>query len=242
MAESLIEKLRNNFDSALSGGLETGAAVLSQALSDALVGQVAPGIVTAYLSYKQKRTDKMIVAAITDINDRLSTLEEKLNKFSTEDWTFFKEAFLPVFLDAVADEQQEEKIALLVNGFQTVIEYRLTDIDIIILYYDIVSQLRIFDLKTFMWFVSKTDVEAYAETSINRDDIYQSSVNHVVKKLEKLHLIGLPRLYGEMDGDEYTISRGRVKLTVLGERFIDFFRMKGDPDGKGHGGVYQELS
>lgn len=229
MTESMKDKLRNNFDVALSGGLGAGAAVLSQALSDALIGQVAPGVVTAYLSYKQKRTDKMIVTAITDINGRLNALEEKLNKFSTEDWTFFREAFLPVFLDAVADEQQEQKIALLVNGFQTVIEYQLNDIDIIILYYDIMRELRVLDLKTLMWFTGKSDAEAdgYAETSISRDDIHQSSINHIVKKLEKLHLIGLPRLWGEFEGKEFTISRGRAELTVLGERFIDFFRMKG---------------
>lgn len=227
MTDSLKEKIRETFDIALSGGMETGAAVLSQAVSDALVGQVAPGIVTAYMSYKQKRTEKMIMAAITDINGRLKALEEKLNKLATEDWVFVKETFLPVLFDAIADEQQEEKISLLVNGFQTVIEYQLTDIDIIILYYDIMRELRVLDLKTLMWFAGKSDADGFVETSISRGDVYQSSINHIVKKLERLHLIGLQKLWGEIEGKEYTISRERGELTVLGEKFIDFFRMKG---------------
>jgi len=227
MTDNLKEKIRETLDLALSGGVETGAVALSQALSDVLIGQVVPGITTAFMSYKQKRTEKMVMAAIADISGRLNALEEKLSKLSSEDLLFIKESFLPVLLDVIADEQQEEKISLLVNGFQTVIEYQLTDLDIITLYYDIIRELRVLDLKTLMWFAGKSDVEAYVETSISRDDVHNSSINHIVKKLERLHLIGIPKLWGEIEGKEFTISRERGELTVLGERFIDFFRMKG---------------
>lgn len=227
MTDNLKEKIQKNLDNIISGGVETGAAVLGQAFSDALIGQVTPGIVTAYMSYKQKKTEKMIMTAISNISDRLNALEEKLSKLSSEDWIFIKESFLPVFLNAITDEQQEEKISLLVNGFQTVIEYQITDIDVIILYYDIMRELRILDLKTLMWFANKPGAEAYAETSISRDDVYQSSINHIAKKLEGLHLIWLQKLWGEIEGKEYTVNRERGNLTVLGERFIDFFSLKG---------------
>lgn len=52
--EEIKKKLKENFDVALEGG----TSLISGVLSNTLIGQVAPGIATTYLAYKQKRSEK----------------------------------------------------------------------------------------------------------------------------------------------------------------------------------------
>jgi hypothetical protein len=227
MNENLKDKIKDNFDIALDGGV----TLLGGLLSDALIGQIAPGVVTTYLSYKQKRSEKMILKALDEIKRKVDTIESNLQKLSDDQIDFIKEKVLPFVLDNIIDEEQEEKIIFIINAFGNIIEYKITDEDRIFMYFDILKNLRILDI-TMLISIEQNETQndlsetrKMTEEEIKKVDITIASKNHILRKLKHYNLINILETLIDLGGDESIINDDRLHVSVLGKAFLNFFRM-----------------
>ncbi|WP_271814156.1 hypothetical protein [Clostridium beijerinckii] len=218
MNKEIKEKFKDNFDIALNGG----ASLLGDCLSNVLLAHVAPGIVTTYLSYKQKRTEKMIMSTLDEFKDRINKIEEQLKNMEGNEFDFVKNTAFPIMADFIIDEPQEEKIKFIVNGIESIVTYRITDEDLILTYFDVLHDLRVIDIKELLDinnFKSESNQVYVSSSQINESEAVRK---HIYKKLEKYDLILVTRLIGEVEGDEFTISKNRAKISSFGKNFIRF--------------------
>lgn len=139
---NLQEKVKDLFDSAKEPAFEMGCELFL----DGVVGVVAPGIVTTYLSYKQKRQEKMYEKFMVETKDKFKLLEDRLNCLTREQYVEFKEKYFGLVSDYVLEEVQEEKIEYLVNGFINIASIPDVTEDFVLTYYDVLKELRITDI------------------------------------------------------------------------------------------------
>ena len=226
MNEKIKEKIKDNFDTALEGGV----TLLGGLLSEALIGQIAPGVVTTYLSYKQKRSEKMILRAIEEINNQMDVFEANLQKLSGDQLKFIKETALPFILDNIIDEEQEEKIVFIINAFGNIIDYKITDEDMVLTYFDILKNLRMMDIRILIGInqsksASTSEESKLSEEELQKVDISDAVKNHILRKLKHYNLIYIAETLIDLGGDESIIKDDRLDISVLGKGFLDFFRM-----------------
>lgn len=228
MYEKIKNIVKENFDTAL----DTGSTILGGLFSNALVGQVAPGIATVYLGYKQKRFERNINALGNELKVRIEKLESSVNNLSNKEVDFLEDHIIPIIIDNVQDEQQEEKIKFMINGLETIIEYRIFDEDLILTYFDILKSLRYKDLKVFisLYNYEKTSVSTLSEVkkeSLPVSNSEEALENHIIKKLKSYNLLTYQKLYGDFTTDEYKIGADRIKIGMLGRNFVEFIKSKG---------------
>lgn len=218
MNEKINEKINDTVDIVLSGG----ASILGGLLTDTIVGQVAPGVMTTYLSYKQKRSEKNILLALDELNKRVNNIENHLKKLSENEIEFIKYHVLPEIFDFIINEQQEEKIEFIVNGLENIIIYKLNDEDLILAYLDVLHEMRMFDIRELIN-INNNKIESMEDTKESTDINETEAVyKHIYLKLQKYNLVTFPQLVDELGGEEYTISRNRVTVSVFGKNFINF--------------------
>lgn len=216
------EKLKNKINDIVDIGLSGGASIIEELLTDTIIGQVAPGVMTTYLSYKQKRSEKNILRALDEINKRINNLENHLKESNLVEIEFIKNNVFPKILDFIIDEQQEEKVEFIVNGFENIVVYRLNDEDIILTYLDVLHELRMFDIRELIN-INNNKIESMEDTKESTDINETEAVyKHIYLKLQKYNLVTFPQLVDELGGQEYTISRNRVTVSMFGKNFINF--------------------
>ena len=134
------DELREKLQDMSKASMEAGIPIMGNIITDAVIGQAVPGVATAVISYKQKRTERMLIKAIDELKKQMIAINEKVNNMDKEQITFIKEKVLPIVFDFVIEESQEEKIKYIINGAINLIEIDITDEDLILNYYDILSK------------------------------------------------------------------------------------------------------
>ena len=217
MNEKIQEKIQENFDIVL----EDGVAIFGGLLSNTIIGQIAPGVVTTYLSYRQKRSERMIMSALDEFKNRLNNIETQLRDMTEKEMNFIKNKALPIMFDFIINEQQGEKVKFIVNGMENIITYRITDEDLILTYFDVLNELRIIDIKELLEINNSNSRGQVSVTSTQINKI-EAVKKHIFKKLQKYDLITINTTWGEMGGKEYTIDKKRTIINVFGANFINF--------------------
>lgn len=218
MNKEIKDKLKDNFEIALNGG----TTLLGECLSNALVAHIAPGVVTTYLSYKQKRTEKNIMHTLDEFKNRLNKIEEHLKVMEENEIDFIKNTVFPIIFDFVIDEPQEEKIGYIVDGVENIIAYKITDEDLILTYFDVLHELRIIDIRELLYINNYLIDGNQAYSSSDQFNESEAVKKHIYKKLEKYNLIVIQPIIAELEGKEYTIDRHRAKISAFGRNFINF--------------------
>ncbi|MEH6957773.1 hypothetical protein [Neobacillus drentensis] len=108
------------------------------------VSQVAPYVGKVITSYKIYRLEKRFKNNET----RISKIERKIESSSPVITDFIKGKVFPFVLEDLLNEAQDDKIEFILNGFETVIDKKITEEDKIIAYFDVVRELRVDELKT----------------------------------------------------------------------------------------------
>ena len=219
MNGKIKEKIKDSFDIALGGG----ASLMGGLLSDTIVGQVAPGVMTTILAYKQKRSEKRIMNALDEFKNRFNNMEAQLKDMNEDDMNFIRNKALPIMFDFIINEQQEEKVKFIVNGMENIVTYKITDEDLILNYFDVLNELRVFDIKELLD-INNSNVEVEGSVSVSSTQINETEAvrRHIFKKLQKHDLIAINETWGEAGGEEYTIDKKRAKTSVFGGNFIKF--------------------
>lgn len=221
--------------------------IVSSMFLEGVVGSVVPGVTSAMLAYKQKRSERMIEEFMIETRKRQKELEEELIQLDEERFAEVKGKYFGLVLDYVMETKQEEKIKYIVNGFINLTSMDKMQEDVILIYYDILDELNLLDIRVLKTYNFYTRNEGYydilEEVAISNDQ-YQLIQN----KLERLGLIETKgqSQYAEMFENvknigEYlsSIEKGKkaslkfkkpsagstksYKLTKLGWGFLDFF-------------------
>lgn len=104
---------------------------------------LAPILGKLYHSYQHKKINN----ALRDMSSTLESITLKLE--ANSDSVIFKEEVFPIIVGKIITEPQEEKIKIIIDGFEHFIDRKITDLDFIFYYYDVLEELRISDI-TFL--------------------------------------------------------------------------------------------
>lgn len=218
--------------------IDAGGGQLLEATIDGLLGQVASGLVSFKLSYKQKRFEENTKLALVALYQRQQRIEARLDSLPADCVDFVANTAFPLTFDYVIDESESEKIELLINGFESVIENKIKNQSIILTYNDVLKELRFDEIKELLRFDhrnpdSKLDMSELKELFSSLDDNSSEArtvrlqrkgyKSYVYKKLERLHLIETVTIE---DKGNYTESKGEVRLTDFGRNLVDHFKIR----------------
>jgi len=197
--------------------------------SEAIIGQVAPGIVTAMMNYKQKRFERNIIEMLEEFKNRQSNFEHLLANVSERMLFSVRNDSFSILLDYASDEKQVEKIKYIVNGFETILSREITDQDIIISYYETLKSLTLADIK-FINKIKWTHVHRGAD-DLNYNPSKIETENNALDRqiLNKLNQLGIVKIFDDVydyDGKDEMYDLLSIKFTKYGEHFSLFFRME----------------
>lgn len=139
-------------DTVLSVGSNTAANIAKESIpsmaGDMLVDTVSslvPGVSGAVQSYKRVRFEQNIKTFTEELYSKIEEVRLNLESKTFEQKKQIDQLFQYV-LDYVIDEQQEEKIQYMVNGFLNITEHDHVSNDFILTYYDVLRELRMVDI------------------------------------------------------------------------------------------------
>ena len=138
----LKEKAKDIFDSAKQPLFD----LTCDLVLEGVVGSVVPGVMNTYLSYKQKRQEKMFIKFMEEIESKIEILEERLKNMTPENYIEFRDKYFGLVSDYVLDEVQEEKIKYITKGFINLSQVNHINEDFVLTYYDTLKDLRIMDI------------------------------------------------------------------------------------------------
>lgn len=156
------------------------------------VSMISPRIGGIMIAYQQRRWEHNWEKYIQSIYDKQEMFNERLDRLEEEGKNRFKQKIFPLVSDFVPNEKQEEKIELIVNGLINIASGINWQEDVVLLFYDVLSQLSLLDLRV---------LKLYTPLFIERehaDDIYKimdecqidnSQMRMIKEKLERLGLI-----------------------------------------------------
>lgn len=139
-------------DTFLNVGSEAGAEIAKKSITSAAgdfaadaVSSIIPGLSGAVQNFKRIRFERNMKKVTEELHSKLNEVHLNLESKTLEQREQIDELFQYV-LDAAMDEQQEEKIKYMVNGFVNITEHDSISEDFVLTYYDVLKELRIIDI------------------------------------------------------------------------------------------------
>lgn len=224
MNKSIKEKIEDI--SELS--IQAGAPLAGNLIANALVGQVIPGAATFVLGWKQKRTERMMSQAIDELKNQIMEINNSLKEMKESQIFFVSEKLFPIVLDNIENESEEDKIKYIINGFISSINNDITELDLILSYYDIINELRMIDIRILidLYEENKKTVRGYMEEmdrTIKTE--YEAVEAYIVKKLESLGLISVRKTVSDLGGVVEKPRKSALNISKLGIYFVEYFKM-----------------
>lgn len=141
---------------ALETVLSVGTKVAGDAAKDSITSIVGdllvdtasslvPGVSGAVQGYKRARFESNITTFTDELHTRIEGIRVNLEEKTDQQKEQIDRLFHYV-MDYVIDEQQEDKIHYMVNGFVTITEHEQISDDFVLTYYDVLKELRVVDI------------------------------------------------------------------------------------------------
>jgi hypothetical protein len=239
--------LRKKVEDVFEVTAEPAVDVVSSMFLDGIAGSIVPGVASAMLAYKQKRSERMIESFMLETKKRQDEFEKKLLDLDETTVAEITSKYFGLIMDYVIDNRQEEKIEYIVNGFINLTTMEKLQEDVVIIFYDLLSELNMLDLRVLKLYDYFTRCETFADI-LESAKITYDQYNLIRNKLERLGLIegAAEPKYDEMfenvrNMGEYltalekgkkaklkfkkpgVINPASKKLTKLGREFLSFF-------------------
>lgn len=139
-------------DTFLSVGSEMSAEVAKKSITS-VAGDIAvdavssflPGVSGAVQGYKRARFERNMTRVSEELILKMESIQSNLESKTSEQKEQIDKLFQYV-LDSAIDEQQEEKIKYMVNGFVQITGHDFVSEDFVLTYYDVLKELRIIDI------------------------------------------------------------------------------------------------
>ncbi|QHE62222.1 hypothetical protein FHE72_15260 [Rossellomorea vietnamensis] len=205
-------------------------------------GQSIPFLSGAVNWYKFNNINK----ELTHLSRQINTITDKLILSDNE--VFIKQEVFPIILNKILNDEQSEKISVMLNGFEHIIDENILDTDKIFHYYDVLSEMRLSEIVHL--------TEGYVKPMENARNPYKIKLNPLrinIQKTEeekeradlerymdnKLHRLGIlqyakeqtrnrnyrPQDYKDLGSNkkDYKVNIERFEISNFGLRFIEFF-------------------
>lgn len=190
-------------ESLLEAGTDLGADILKNSVTH-VAGELAidtvssfiPGISGAFSSIKRKRSEKNIIAFVEHLHSKREILLENLNNKTEENRLKIDEMMHHIF-ENVTNESQVEKIEYMANGFFRLSEHESFTEDFVLLYYDILKQLRMVDISVlkmyyhnfYVTYENSNHVKITYQDIMNKYDLSQEQYLSVRLNLVRIGLL-----------------------------------------------------
>ncbi|WP_214758479.1 MULTISPECIES: hypothetical protein [unclassified Exiguobacterium] len=139
-------------DTFLNVGSELSAEVAKKSIKSAAgdlaidaVSSFLPGLSGAVQGYKRARFERNMLRVAEELNLKVESIQSNLESKTNEQKEQIDRLFQYV-LDSAIDEQQEEKIKYMVNGFVQITKHDFVSEDFVLTYYDVLKESRIIDI------------------------------------------------------------------------------------------------
>lgn len=166
---------------------EPATNIVSSMFLEGLVGSVVPGVTSAMLAYKQKRSERMIEEFMIETQKRQEEFEEKLLNADESRVKEITGKYFGITLDYVSNTKQEEKVEYLVNGFINLASVEFLQEDVILIYYDLLEELNLLDIRVLRLFAYQVD-DSYSKI-IDDAGIDYDQYHLIINKLVRLGLL-----------------------------------------------------
>lgn len=188
--------------------------VLSSIFLDGVVGSAVPGVVNAMLAYKQRQLERNMILFMELSKAREHELNERLNRLEESRIAEIKNTYFGIASDYAIRTIQTEKINYIVNGFVSITESDNPSEDVILMYFDMLDQLTLLDLKVLISYTAADTLESTQD---------EFGVKHEELKMVrgKLNRLGLIQTPAEENYEE--VYRNVVQITSV---LNDFFAGK----------------
>ncbi|MGI2298147.1 hypothetical protein [Paenibacillus sp. GXUN7292] len=137
------------------------------------------------------------------------------------DRRFIQERVFPIVLDDLIEDHEDQKIHYILSGLTAILNEYATEESEILLFYDTLRALRIYDLQ----YLGKFDMtEGTLVAEYTRDFVNVPAIDvGVINKLERLGIIRTQAafLFGD---DKKDVHEDRLILTTYGKRFLEFLK------------------
>ncbi|UVI27622.1 hypothetical protein [Paenibacillus spongiae] len=195
-----MDKLKRKIKDIFDVGGEGTASIIGSVISDGVAGQILPGVTSAYMSYKQKRTEQNIARFAEEVKAKEHLFDERLSRVEETVMESLKEKYVGVVTEYAIDEIQEEKIKFLVNGLLSLSLHEVVQEDFVLTYYDTLRELRMADISVLKFYYeisNGTNTNQYTDLlpSWNLDEDQYLAVR------EKLARLGLLKTRRESEVD-----------------------------------------
>lgn len=123
---------------------ESVTSMAGDMLIDA-TSSLIPGVSGAIQGYKRNRFEQNIKKFTEELSFKVTEIQANLEAKTDKQREQIDQLFQYV-LDYVIDEQQEEKIRYMVNGFVNITAHESVSNDFVLTYYDVLRELRMIDI------------------------------------------------------------------------------------------------
>lgn len=171
---------------------ETFTGLLKETLVDAGTSLI-PGIYGAISGYKRARFERNIQKFVNELYSKIEEIRVNLESKTKEQKDKIDQLFGYV-MDYVIDEQQEEKIKFMVNGFVNITEHDQITEDFVLIYYDILKELRIVDISVLRlmyvsrYWINNAEKETYRDV-MERHGLSYEQYESVRRNLQRIGLL-----------------------------------------------------
>lgn len=185
-------------------------------------------IFSGYMNWKaHKKLNRAIQTNRIQIKSIINKLEEK------EDSTIFKEEIFPIVFKKALDEDEEEKLKYLINGYDYLVTNDFKQIDKILNFYDVLEELRVNEIIFLSSLLCEDEQQRIQEMDIAirivMQGLSQSEAHtiitdrtheyYMIRKLQNLALIN-PIVTPE----DQVFQNRNIHISRFGRAFIEFFK------------------
>lgn len=175
------------------------------------LGDITPFVGSFVTNIKLKRFEKRIKKHETRILKIFSLLSENDVDFVAE------KIGVPVF-EKIMQDQEDDKAEFLLLGFENCVKNNIKDEDLIVYYLDLISDLRVLDLKRLVAFSGRTDVKPIVPEKDSKEELLLHASD---EKLNRLGLIQVKMGWSSENGNQINYAFP-IELTRRGMTFLDF--------------------
>ncbi|WP_153127483.1 hypothetical protein [Peribacillus tepidiphilus] len=173
-------------------------------------GEFVPGVQTMVNFARFKR-----------FNSRLLALEDQIREIflsiSKSDIEFFAEKVGTMVFEKIMNEQEDEKAEFLVLGFENCVKNDIKDTDLILYYFDLLTELRVMDLKRLVSLSGRTEARPIIAAFGSEEEMLIDASD---TKLKRMGLIKARTNWSTDNGE--TIDVRSITISEKGNRFLDF--------------------
>lgn len=163
--------LKVSSDSAAEIAKASVASMVGDFIIDT-TSSVVPGVSGAVQNYKRTRFENNIEAFTDQLQTKVEDIRINLESKTDEQKAQIDQLFQYV-LDYVIDEQQEEKIQYMVNGFVNITEHEQVSTDFVLTYYDVLKDLRLIDIAVLRFMYNSRYISFDQENRETYQDIIE---------------------------------------------------------------------